>query len=418
MEKLKTYIGALAVEKGYLSQAQLDGCIAALDQEESEKTIDQALLEKGYLTQEQIKQLQKKRLLNIEKIKDPVFVDYMLKMKIVSPEKIAQCQELQAKAQREQKTFIPIGTFLIAHGAMSEAKYEELLKCKEIRRVVQETVWRDDPRRTGLIGRVLSGYEIVSKIAAGGMGVVYRANQIELDRIIALKILFDKFASDKKHLNQFFREARLSAMLNHPNLVHLFDLGRDQGFNYYAMELVEGTNLGDYLKEKEKLQQEEALDLIIQAGMGLEHIHSFEILHRDIKPSNFIVRPDGLLKIMDLGLACPISKLPRKPATIGTPYYMSSELLYAPDQVDQRADIYALGVSFYRMLANQFPIGGNDAKEIMANIKDKTPTPVQQYVPEVSSEIVRVIHKMIAKDVKERYQNMSEVLNDLDRILL
>ena len=107
-------------------------------------------------------------------------------------------------------------------------------------------------------------------------GVVYKAVQLQLDRTIALKILFDKFASKRKHLSQFFREAKLSAVLNHPNLVHIFNMGTCQGFYYYAMELVEGENIGDLLHEKQKFPQKEALDIITQAARGLEHLHNFD----------------------------------------------------------------------------------------------------------------------------------------------
>jgi serine/threonine-protein kinase len=424
MEKLQTYIGALAVEKNFLTQSQLDECIHLLDQqdaeaESSQHTIEKILLQKCYLSEDKLKILQGKRNLHLRKLETQALVDYIKKMKAVPPEKLVKCLEIQEKAQQEQKKYIPLTNLLVAHGLIEAEKAEELLQSKAVRRVVQQAIWNDDPRRSGFVGRVLGGYEIVSKIAAGGMGVVYRAMQIELERIVALKILFEKFAVQKKHLNQFFREAKLSATFNHPNLVHIFDMGHEQGFHYYAMELVEGKNVGDYLHEKTKLAQQEALDIITQAGRGLEHIHSFDVMHRDIKPSNFIMRADGIVKIMDLGLAQEITRgMPPKSAQVGTPYYMSPELIHNPSEVDQRADIYALGVAFYRLLTAEYPITGSDAKEILKNIAEQTPAPVTQHDSSISPEIEKVINKMLAKDPKVRYQNMSDVLNDLDRILL
>jgi serine/threonine-protein kinase len=258
----------------------------------------------------------------------------------------------------------------------------------------------------------------LSKVAAGGMGVVYKAKQIELGRVVAVKILFSQFASNKQHLQQFFREAKLASSLNHPNLVHIFDLGDDQDFHYYSMELVEGENLGDLLAEKEKFSQKEAMDYIIQAGEGLKHMHDYDIVHRDIKPSNFIIRSDGIVKIMDLGLARQLYRAQKKASTMGTPYYMSPELLSAPLQADQRADIYALGVSFYRMLSGKYPITGNTAKEIVTNIHEQYPIPIQEHEQDVNDEVAKVIEKMLEKDPEQRYQNMGEILNDLDRILL
>ena len=417
MEKLQTYLGKLAVEKNYLSEEQLQECIAILDQEESIKKIDAVLLEKGYITTENLASLQKKRKVNIKKIEAQALLDYIKKMKLVNNEGLARCFQIQKKAQ-EQKTYIPLTTILISHGILKQRQIEEILKAPEVQRIVREEIGKDDPCRIGLIGRVLDGYEILSKIAAGGMGVVYRALQLELNRVVALKILFERFASTPKHLKQFFREARLSAVLNHPNLVHIFEMGTEQGFFYYSMELVEGTNLGDRLKQESKFCQEDALDIIIQAGRGLEHIHSFDIVHRDIKPSNFIIRPDGIVKIMDLGLARQLGTAQKRAATMGTPYYMAPELIHNPQEADQRADIYALGVSFYKMLTGVYPITGSDAHEILKNISEQQPKPVTDLEPDIAPEIDKVIQKMLIKSPADRYHNMTDVLNDLDRILL
>jgi serine/threonine-protein kinase len=146
-------------------------------------------------------------------------------------------------------------------------------------------------------------------------------------------------------------------------------------------------------------------------------MHAFDVLHRDIKPSNFIIRPDGIVKVMDLGLAQEVRLIPKqKSATVGTPYYMAPELLQNPGESNQRVDIYALGVSFYRLLTGEYPITGDTPKEILKNILEQVPLPVTQHVPEISPEIDQVIQKMLAKDPKQRYQNMTDVLNDLDRI--
>jgi len=319
----------------------------------------------------------------------------------------------------QQKTYVPISMLLVSHGSLTQDEIDKMLQLREVQRYVLEAIGRDDLRRTSMIGRVLGGYEIQSKIAAGGMGVVYKALQLELNRIVALKIIFEKFASTPRHLKQFFREAKLSADLNHPNLVHIFEMGDEQGFFYYSMELVEGTNFGDYIKEYEgnKLPQEEAMDYMLQAGRGLEHIHNHDIIHNDIKPANFIIRSDKILKIMDLGLARQSYIPQKKRATMGTPFYMAPELIYKPEEADHRADIYAMGVSYYKMLTGEHPITGDNAKEIIENITRQRPKPIQFYTPEINPEINRVVLKMIEKDVKERYQSMTDVINDLDRIL-
>lgn len=419
MENLQTYIGTLAVERGYITQEKLNACIAILDaQDESIRTIDEILLENQYISPKDLKNLKSKRKLNIKKLEDKAVAEYIKKMKLVTSEQMQRCIDVQNKA-RQQGKYIPLSLIFVSHGILKQEAVDNFIKSREVQRLVREAICKDDPRRTGLIGRVLGGYEIESKIAAGGMGVVYRALQLELGRYVALKILFQKFVSMKKHLKQFFREAQLSAMLNHPNLVHIFEMGSEQGFFYYSMELVEGTNLGDYLKEKGRFPQEEAMDIITQAGRGLEHIHSFDVVHRDIKPSNFIIRDDGIVKIMDLGLARQLYKVSKKAATMGTPYYMSPELIHNPKEADHRADIYALGVSFYKMLTGDYPVTGRDAKEILKNISEQIPKPLSEYEDiKISFEIAKVVKKMLAKDPNERYQNMTDVLSDLDRILL
>lgn len=414
---MHTNIGRLAVEKKWLTEDQLQQSVEIMDKTDGKESIEQVLFSQKLLSKDQIINLQKRRKVNIKKIENQAMVDYMVKMKVVPQEKLDHCLNIQQRAL-EQKTFIPIDQLVVSHGLVQQARINEIKEAREIRRYIQQAVSSDDPSRKGLINRVLGGYQLISEIASGGMGIVYRSVQLELERTIALKILFDQFARKKKHLNQFYREARLSAALNHPNLVHIFEVGNDQGFYYYSMELVEGVNLGDRLLEEQKLSQEDALDIITQAGEGLEHIHSFDIVHRDIKPSNFIIRHDGIVKIMDLGLARQLSKLQKKASTMGTPYYMSPELIHNPQEANQRADIYALGVSFYRLLTGEYPITGNDAKEILKNINEQIPTPVTEIVPEVSHEIEKIINKMIAKDPNERYQNMTAVLNDLDRVLI
>ncbi len=415
MEKLETtHIGKLALDKNIISKEQLAKCIEILNESEGKK-IEEVLL--SYLSDEVLESLLKKRKLNIKKLQDYAFGEYVTKMKMIPEERLQYCSEIQRRAL-QQKTYIPLWNILVSHGVLSQSKVDRVLKAKEIRRFVRQALSADDPQRTGLKGRVLGGYEIISEIASGGMGIVYIALQLELNRKVAFKILFEQFASKRKHLNQFYREARLSAMLNHPNLVHIFEVGTDQGFHYYSMEIVEGVNLGDRLRDEGKFNQEEGLDLIIQAGKGLEHIHSFDIVHRDIKPSNFIIRDDGILKIMDLGLATQTHKSPKKASTMGTPYYMSPELIHNPQEANHRADIYALGVSFYRMLTGEYPITGSDAREILKNIKEQIPIPVTQLEPEMNQDMSNIIDKMITKDHNERYQNMTDVLNDLNGVLL
>lgn len=206
--------------------------------------------------------------------------------------------------------------------------------------------------------------QILEYIGSGGMGMIYKARQAQLDRVVALKILSPELRRDEAFADRFSREAQALAKLHHSNIVSIFDFGEAGGYYYLLMEYVDGVTLRDVIDEK-RLRPQEAERLVVEICDGLQFAHEEGIVHRDIKPSNILIDKKGRVKIADFGLAKLAGKDGRwgRGATtmvLGTPHYMAPEQVDAPSNVDQRADIYALGVVFYEMLTGQLPLGRFD----------------------------------------------------------
>lgn len=275
---------------------------------------------------------------------------------------------------------------------------------------------------TELIGQSLGGYEVQALLGQGGMGVVYRARHVALDRTVALKVLLPELASDQDYVARFLREARAAAHLNHPNIIQIHDASVQEGRCFFVMELVDGRNLREVLRERKRLGESEALTYVRQAAAGLAFAHSRDIIHRDIKPENLLLGKDGVVKIVDLGLvkwkrpdadvALTISG-----AILGTPYYISPEQIRGQEDIDGRADIYSLGMTLYHFLAGAPPFSKGTAAEIMAGHLTETPRPLEQVKPEVSRPTCDLIATMIAREREARIPHMHFVVEEIARIL-
>ena len=209
-----------------------------------------------------------------------------------------------------------------------------------------------------MVGQTISHYKILSELGRGGMGVVYKAEDTTLRRTVALKFPpIDKLASEEEKA-RFLREAQAAAALNHPNICTIYEIDEAGGHSFIAMEFVEGQSVKQRI-ESRPLKLEEALDIAIQAGQGFQAAHEKEVVHRDIKSANIMVTVQGLVKVMDFGLAQlgDRSKLTRTGSTLGTPAYMSPEQARGRP-TDRRSDIWSLGVVLYEMVSGQLPFKG------------------------------------------------------------
>jgi eukaryotic-like serine/threonine-protein kinase len=262
-------------------------------------------------------------------------------------------------------------------------------------------------------------YTIVSELGRGGMGIVYKAHEESLNRFVAIKVLTEKLTEDDTFLQRFVREAKAAAGVSHPNIVQIFFIGEDEGHPYFVMEYVTGRSLSQMVRSEGRIGNPRAAQLILQAAHGLAAAHDKGIVHRDIKPANLMLDERGMVKIADFGLALPADAESRLTATgmmVGTPGYLAPEQCRG-EKIDHRTDIYALGVTFYELLAGAPPFRGESPLALLRQILDEQPPDIGSLNPSVDAETRRILGKMIEKDREQRYQSCHDIVADLEEYL-
>lgn len=265
----------------------------------------------------------------------------------------------------------------------------------------------------------LGDFKLIKKLGQGGMGEVYLAHQVSLDRQVALKIMAKQIASKPGFVERFYREARTMAKLDHPNIVRGYAVGEDQGFHFVAMELIDGKSMQDWLDQLRKLTVGDALHVAIKAADALQHAHDLGLIHRDIKPDNMLVTSKGVLKVSDLGLAKQVDEdnsMTQSGTGLGTPYYMPPEQARNAKHVDHRSDIYALGSTIYHMLSGQYPFKAESTLELILAKEKGQFVPIRRHNPDVPDRLSLIIDKMMAKDPQHRYQNCAALIRDLEAL--
>ncbi len=280
-----------------------------------------------------------------------------------------------------------------------------------------------------MIGETLSHYRIISNIGAGGMGEVYLAEDTRLGRKVALKILNADLTKHEDRVRRFEQEARAASALSHPNILTIFDIGTEDSTHFIATEYIDGPTLRSVLA-RSRMKLGEILDTALQVAAALAAAHAAGIIHRDIKPENIMVRPDGLVKVLDFGLAklietqapsadsgaLTVARANTDPGTVmGTAAYMSPEQARG-QSVDARTDIFSLGVVIYEMIAGRAPFEGETASHVIVSILEKEPAPLTLSSPDAPSELERIVTKALAKDKDERYQTVKDLRIDLKRL--
>lgn len=262
----------------------------------------------------------------------------------------------------------------------------------------------------------LGRYEILGELGHGAMGIVYKAKDPLIDRIVAIKTINLGLALDEKdeYEERFYQEAKAAGRLNHPNIVTIYDVGKSGDVAYIAMELLQGRELRDIMNDVGMMPVDQVLDIAAQVALGLSYAHEHDIVHRDIKPSNIMVVRDGHAKITDFGIARMASSAVRTQTgmVLGSPKYMSPEQVMGK-AIDQRSDIFSLGVMLYEMLTGQPPFVGENVNAIMyqtLNAVQAAPSTINPNVPEMANFIVA---KALAKKLEDRYQNAKDFAVDL-----
>ena len=276
-------------------------------------------------------------------------------------------------------------------------------------------------------GKCFGHYEIIEQIGAGGMGEVYLARDQKLDRQVAVKILNEKFSRNESNLQRFGAEAKAASALNHPNILVIHEIGESGDTHYIVSEFIKGKTLREIFKGK-TLKLSEVLDISIQIAGALCMAHEEHLVHRDIKPENIMIRPDGYVKILDFGLAKLVEQKNKsilglenstvkqnqtaKGVILGTVNYMSPEQAKG-ERVEERTDIFSLGVLIHEMIAGRTPFAGDSVSETFANLINAEPSPLSRFAVNVPDEMQRIVSKMLRKNREERYQTMKNVFGDL-----
>ncbi len=269
-----------------------------------------------------------------------------------------------------------------------------------------------------LCGQQLSNYKVVGKLGRGGMATVYKAHELSLNRMVALKVLSPRLSEDTEFIKRFQREAQAAAKLNHPNIVQIYAIGEDQGIHYFAMEYIKGEPLSDIKKQKGRLSAAEAVPVIKQVAEALGQAHLAGLIHRDVKPSNIMIDKTGRAKVTDFGIAHVIeaeTKLTREGSIIGTPEYLSPEQCEGKT-VDGRSDIYSLGVTLYELLSGKTPYLADTPVSMLMKIVQGDFRPLEEVNPDVPKPVIQIVAKMMKTSPEERYANTDELIAALDTV--
>jgi len=369
---------------------------------------------------------------------DQIFGQIALQQGLATEEQIQLCRA--EKLRREgQGSQIGLSSVMVELGYLTAMQVQRLQKAATLSGACAADQTRPDPLATHvtprpseqptaalsdggdpLIGRLLSGkYQVLEKIGQGGMGAVYRAHHTKLDRLCAVKVLPPEVASNPDLLERFRREARATARFDQNNVVRIFDVDSDGGTEYLAMEFLEGNPLDRLIKQKGKLPVKTSLQIVKQAALGLSAAHAYGIVHRDIKPANLMLTKDGIVKVLDFGLARLVeasSLISQTGLIMGTPHFMSPEQAHG-EHADLRSDIYSLGGTLFYLLTGQTPYEASTPTAILLKVVSGEIPSASQVDPKIPAQVSRLIQRMMALSPDDRFQNCDTLVLAIEAIL-
>lgn len=325
--------------------------------------------------------------------------------KLLTPEELNDCLEEQKRLAKEGKRV---------------SLTEVMLKCGYVTRSQLGRLGTDMEDSIARKAQQIPGFQILGKLGAGAMATVFKARQLSLDRVVAVKVLPKKLGENQEFVDRFYREGRAAARLNHNNIVQAIDVGEAGGYHYFVMELVDGKTVYDDLAATKVYSEKDALKIILQIARALEHAAERGFVHRDVKPKNIMLTHDGVAKLADMGLARETSDVKAAMAeagrAYGTPYYISPEQIRGEMNIDFRADVYSLGATFYHMVTGKLPFEGSTPAAVMHKHLKEPLIPPDHIIPTLSTGVGEVIERMMAKKREDRYASMHDLIVDLEAV--
>lgn len=263
----------------------------------------------------------------------------------------------------------------------------------------------------------IPGFQMLDRLGAGAMAVVFKAKQLSLDREVAIKVLPKRLSENPEYVERFYREGRAAAKLNHNNIVQAIDVGSAGAYHYFVMEYVKGKTVYDDVSQGNVYPEDQAVKIVIQIAEALQHAHERGLIHRDVKPKNIMITADGVAKLADMGLARETADKAAAESeagrAYGTPYYISPEQIRGEIDIDFRADIYSLGATYYHMVTGQVPFEAATPSAVMHRHLKSALVPPDHINRELSVGVAEVIEVMMAKNREDRYPDIRLLLEDL-----
>ncbi|MDY7009584.1 MAG: serine/threonine-protein kinase [Planctomycetota bacterium] len=322
---------------------------------------------------------------------------------LATSDEVAEClieqERLSADNRRRSLTDI-----LVDKGVVTTRQLERVIESLEEIRPAQQ----------------IPGYQILSKLGSGAMATVFKARQLSLDRLVAIKVLPRRFSENPEYVERFYKEGKAAAKLNHANIVQAFDVGEAGGYHYFVMEYVEGHTVYDELAGGKVFSEAEALKIAIEIAEALAHSHERGLIHRDVKPKNIMITTEGVAKLADMGLARLAEDTQAAQAeagkAYGTPYYISPEQIRGEMDIDFRADIYGLGATLYHMVTGQVPFEADTPVAVMNKHLKEPLLPPDHVNTSLSVGLGEVVEVMMAKQREDRYASTIDLLIDLKSV--
>jgi len=334
---------------------------------------------------------------------DSILGQLVVEKQFCTDTEMRECRDVMKNLARQNRPH-SLADALVAQGYVTHSQIKRLIRAI------------DDARPMHRI----PGFQILEKLGSGAMATVFKARQLSLDRIVAIKVLPKRLSENPEYVERFYKEGKAAAKLNHRNIVQAIDVGEAGGYHYFVMEYVKGKTVYDDLSKGKVYGEQEALDIIVQIAEALEHAHTRGLIHRDVKPKNVMITDDGGAKLADMGLAREAAD--KEAAQMeagrayGTPYYISPEQIRGELDIDFRADIYSLGAMFYHMVTGRVPFEASTPSAVMHKHLKQQLVPPDHINTSLSVGVAEVIEVMMSKNREERYGSVKLLMEDIKNV--